>query len=65
MSTTDQRLLTPTEAAQFLGVTVGTLSVWRCTRRYAIPHVKVGHLVKYRMSDLEAWLDSRTVGAAE
>ena len=29
-------LLTPAEVANFLGVTIGTLSVWRCTGRYSI-----------------------------
>jgi excisionase family DNA binding protein len=52
-------------AAELLGVTPGTLSVWRCTRRYALPYVKVGRRVRYRVSDLEAWLQSRTVGAVE
>ena len=28
------RLLTPEQTAEMLGVTMGTLSVWRCTKRY-------------------------------
>jgi excisionase family DNA binding protein len=52
------------EAAEILGVTPGTLSVWRCTRRYPLPYVKVGRSVRYRMADLEAFIESRTVGAA-
>jgi len=53
-------LLTPPEAAAYIGVTENTLSVWRCVGRYAIPFIKVGRLVRYRVSDLEAWLESRT-----
>ncbi len=53
-------LLTPPEAAAYIGVTENTLSVWRCVGRYAIPFIKVGRLVRYRRSDLEAWLESRT-----
>jgi len=54
-------LLTPPEAAAYIGVTENTLSVWRCVGRYAIPFIKVGRLVRYRRSDLEAWLESRTL----
>ncbi len=51
------------EAAAYLGVTERTLEVWRCTKRHAIPYLKVGRLVKYRKAALDAWLESRTVGA--
>jgi excisionase family DNA binding protein len=50
-------------AAGYLGVTPKTLEVWRCTKRYNIPYIKVGRLVKYRKADLDAFLESRTVGA--
>jgi len=53
-------LFTPPEAAVYIGVTENTLSVWRCVGRYAIPCIKVGRLVRYRRSDLDAWLESRT-----
>lgn len=53
-------LYPPPEAAAYIGVTEGTLSVWRCTKRYDIPYIKVGRLVKYRKSALDAWLLSRT-----
>lgn len=58
----ENRLLTAIEAAEFLGVKPQTLAVWRCNQRYDLPFVKVGNAVKYRMSDLEAWLESRTIG---
>jgi len=53
-------LFTPPEAAAYIGVSENTLSVWRCVGRYAIPFIKVGRLVRYRVSDLDAWLKSRT-----
>lgn len=53
-------LLDEKQAAQVLDVEPGTLSVWRCTKRYKIPFIKVGRLVRYRRSDLDAWLESRT-----
>ena len=55
-------LLTPPEAAAYIGVTENTLSVWRCVGRYDIQFVKVGRLVKYRKSALDAFLDRRTIG---
>jgi excisionase family DNA binding protein len=54
-------LLTREQAAQYLGVTPGTLSVWACTHRYDLPYVRVGRSVRYRLRDLEAFLESRTV----
>jgi excisionase family DNA binding protein len=55
-------LLTTEQAAAYLGVTMRTLEVWRCTKRQAIPYIKVGRLVKYRKKDLDTWLVGQTVG---
>lgn len=55
-----QYLLDERAAAVVLDVTPGTLSVWRSTGRYALPFLKVGRNVRYRRSDLLAWLDKRT-----
>ncbi len=53
-------LLTPEQAAEYLGVQPQTLNLWRCTGRYSLPFIKCGRLVKYRRADLDAWLTSRT-----
>jgi excisionase family DNA binding protein len=53
-------LLTSQQAADHLGVTPQTLAVWRCTRRYAVPFVKVGSKVRYRRADLDRFLRRRT-----
>jgi excisionase family DNA binding protein len=50
------RLLSSKEAAEFLNVGRNTLDIWRCTKRHALPYVKVGRLVKYRMADIEKFL---------
>lgn len=47
-----------TAAAQ-LGVTVGTLAIWRSTGRYNLPYVKIGHKVRYWQADIDAWLERR------
>ena len=56
-------LLNTEQAATYLGVTSRTLEVWRCTKRHAIPYIKVGRLVKYRKAELDHWLAQQTVGA--
>ncbi|WP_299569720.1 helix-turn-helix domain-containing protein [uncultured Shewanella sp.] len=52
-------LLTPTQVSEFLGVTTGTLSVWRCTGRYPLSFIKVGRRVMYRQSDVENFVNGR------
>ena len=54
-------LLTETEAAELLGIKPQTLSVWRCNKRYALPFIRVGRLVRYRRSACELFLEERTV----
>ncbi len=58
-------LLTRDEAAAYIGVKPQTLAVWHTTKRYNIPLVKVGSKVRYRRADLDAWLESRTIGGVE
>jgi excisionase family DNA binding protein len=53
-------LIDEQEAADFLKLSTGTLSVWRSTGRYAIPFIKVGRRVRYSRASLIAWLESRT-----
>jgi excisionase family DNA binding protein len=55
-------LLNNDQAAAYIGVTPRTLEVWRCTKRHPISFIKVGRLVKYRKSALDAFLDQQTVG---
>lgn len=57
------QLLTPAEVAQLLGVKTRTLNVWRCTKRYNLPYVKSGRLVRYRPADVEAFIASRVQNA--
>jgi excisionase family DNA binding protein len=54
-------LISADEAAKYLGVSAGTLAVWRSTKRYFLPFVKVGHLVRYRPNDLSEFILRRVV----
>lgn len=58
------QLLSRAQAADFLGVKPQTLAVWATTKRYNLPLIKVGSLARYRLCDLERFLESRTVGGA-
>ena len=60
-TTTLPDYLTRPQAAEFLGLRVQTLAAWACTGRYRLPMVKVGRSVRYRLADLERFLQERTV----
>lgn len=53
-------LLSRREAAQYLGVKEQTLAVWLCTKRYEIPVVRIGRLVKYKKTDLDAFIQKQS-----
>ena len=52
-------LLDEEESAAMLGVQPGTLATWRSTGRYDLPWIKIGRNVRYRLSDVLEWIDSR------
>ena len=60
-ATSPSDLLTAAEASEVLGVREQTLAVWRSSGRYSLKFVRCGRLIRYRRSDLDAWLESRTV----
>jgi len=47
-------LLTRAEAAKYTGLNPSTLAVWKRDR---IPYVNVGKLTRYRLSDLNAYIE--------
>ena len=56
-------LLDEKETAAILDVSVGTLQVWRCTKRYPLPYVRVGRNIRYQRSAILAFIAARTVAA--
>ena len=56
-----KHLLTQSETAQILGVTKGTLAVWRCTKRYQLSFIKIGRKVRYTLEDIEKFINKRRV----
>lgn len=57
-----EKLLTPEEAANVLGVPLTTLYQWRHRRR-GPRSIKVGRHLRYRPADIEAYLDAQTQDA--
>lgn len=56
------KLLTKEDVSKILGISVGTLAVWRATRRYNLPYVKSGRLIRYREEDVQAFIEARLRG---
>jgi len=54
--------LTPTEAAEILRVTAGTLEVWRRTGSQDLIWSKVGRNIFYERKDIYAFMRSKKVG---
>ncbi|HEY9147111.1 MAG TPA: helix-turn-helix domain-containing protein [Thiobacillus sp.] len=52
--------LTTEQAAEYLGVKPSTLETWRCNKRYGLAYIKLGRLIRYRVRDLDAFLERRT-----
>jgi hypothetical protein len=44
------------QAGKYLGIEPHTLDVWRSNKRYELPYVKIGRLVKYRKEDLDNFI---------
>ena len=58
-----ESLLNEHEVAQMLGVSVATVRRWRLFKA-GPKYVKLGALVRYRVSDIERWLASRPTGGS-
>jgi predicted DNA-binding transcriptional regulator AlpA len=52
------RLLSSQELADYFSVPLNTVYVWRA-RGTGPPGIKVGRFTRYRMSEVDAWLDER------
>lgn len=57
----DMPLMTSDDLADYLGVPKKTLEQWRYLGK-GPAYAKVGKHVRYRRSDVDAWVDSRIVG---
>lgn len=51
--------LTPSQAAEIIGVSVGTLSNWRGLKK-GPAYIKIGRVL-YRQSDIDKYLESKVI----
>jgi hypothetical protein len=60
---TYRELLDEKQAALRLGLTNhNTLAVWRSTKRYDLPYIRIGRLIRYDAREIEKFLDRNTEG---
>lgn len=52
-----EMLLSRKDAAEYLGLKESTLAIWKCTKRYDLPYVKIGRNIRYRLSDLQSFIE--------
>lgn len=57
--TSESPVLDRKAAARYLGYAPGTLAVWKSTKRYDLPSIKIGRQIKYRKVDLDKFLEER------
>ena len=57
----NSKLLTREQAAKYLGVAISTLSNWACTKKVNLTYVRLGRSVRYRLSDLDAFIENGKV----
>ena len=58
-----EKLLTVAEVAEVLGVPVKTIYNWRAQAvPYGPPAARVGNRLRFRPSDVDAWLRRNTTG---
>lgn len=54
-----EALLTREQAAAYLNIAPKTLANWASNGKVQIPYSKLGKLVRYRVADLDAFLESQ------
>lgn len=52
------KLLDTKQLAEYLGIAVSTILQYRADGT-GPQYIKLGHLVRYRISDVEAWLEAK------
>lgn len=58
----DEELMDQHAFGRMVGITTKTAEAWR-VRGFGPRYIKVGTLVRYRKSDVRAWIESRIVSS--
>jgi len=54
----NENALNERQAARYLGVSAGTLRLWRSQGRSPV-YFRAGKLIRFRRADLDAWIEER------
>ncbi len=65
MKELNAKLISRASAAKLLGVETNTLAVWATNKRYNLPYYKIGSKVRYKISDLEKFIQNGMVGGED
>jgi excisionase family DNA binding protein len=57
-------LLSTDQVAEYLGIAVNTLEKWRVQGKGPAYH-KLGVFIRYRKSDVDAWIDRQRINTTE
>ena len=55
----NDRLLNSEEVSEYLGISTHTVEMWR-RKKIGPPWSKIGRAVRYKESDVSAWVESRS-----
>jgi excisionase family DNA binding protein len=64
-NTTQKKLMTRKEAASYLGIKEQTLALWAHAHRYDLPYYKIGRTAKYKLEDLDSFIERNLQICAE
>jgi excisionase family DNA binding protein len=59
---TAARLLSPDQVADLIGVSTSTLAKWRQAGEPDLPYIRVAGRIRYRSSDVEAFIEDEDDG---
>jgi len=62
LAVTFSDLMNYAQAAAYLGIAEATLQSWVERSTHAVPHIRLGRLVRFRPASLSRWLESRERG---
>lgn len=53
-------MMTAKQAAEYLGIKVQTMALWRCKKMYDLAYIRVGGKIFYQKSVIDEWVKSRS-----
>ena len=64
-TTHQEKLLTAGQVAEILGIKEATLAQKRWRGEHSLPYIKLGRVIRYKLSDVQLYIEQRTVLSKE